>query len=95
MADADRNPSYLRDLAGHVAVFRDDFRSFLELHTPTYRGPGVGVLPAVMPLTDSDPAEIEALRARISEAAGRARRAPALTGCVIGVVNSTTWRAAR
>lgn len=87
MADAERNPTYLRDLAGHVAVFRDDFQSFLELHTPTYRGPGVGVLPAVMPLTDSDPAEIDALRARVSEAAGRARRAPALTGCVIGVVN--------
>jgi len=87
MADAERNPTYLRDLAGHVAVFRDDFQSFLELHTPTYRGPGVGVLPAVMPLTDSDPAEIDALRARVSEAAGRARRAPALTGCLIGVVN--------
>lgn len=87
MADAERNPTYLRDLAGHVAAFRDDFQSFLELHTPTYRGPGVGVLPAVMPLTDSDPAEVEALRARVSEAAGRARRAPALTGCVIGVVN--------
>lgn len=87
MADAERNPTYLRDLAGHVAVFRGDFQSFLELHTPTYRGPGVGVLPAVMPLTDSDPAEIDVLRARVSEAAGRARRAPALTGCLIGVVN--------
>ena len=37
-----------------------------------------------MPLTESDPAEFDALRARVSEVAGRARRAPALTGCVIG-----------
>ncbi|OBI37070.1 TIGR02391 family protein [Mycobacterium colombiense] len=85
MADADRNPTYLRDLAGHVTVFRDAFRSFLELHTPTYRGPGVGMFPAVSPLDGSDPAEIEVRRARTSEAAGRARRAPALTGCVFGV----------
>lgn len=92
MADADRNPTYLRDLAWHVAEFRDGFQSFLKLHTPTYPGPGVGILPAVMPLTESDPAEVDALRARVSEAAGRARRAPALTGCVIGVVNPNGQR---
>ena len=92
MADADRNPTYLRDLAGHVAVFRDGFQSFLKLHTPTYRGPGVGVLPAITPLAESDPAEIDALRAHVSEAAGRARRASELTGCVIGVVNPNGQR---
>lgn len=87
MADPDRDPNYLRALAGHVEVFRDAFASFLELHTPTYRGPGMGMYPAVSPLSSADPAEIEARRARVSEAAGRARRAPALTGCVIGVVS--------
>lgn len=92
MADADRNPTYLRELAGHVATFRDEFKSLLTLHTDTYRGPGMGVLPAVMPLADSDPAEIDELRARVSEAAGRARRAPHLTGCVIGVVDHTGQR---
>ncbi|MDV3136743.1 TIGR02391 family protein [Mycobacterium sp. 29Ha] len=85
MADADRNPTYLRELAGHVVEFRDGFVSFLELHTPTYRGPGLGMVPAVSPLDGTDPAEIEARRARVSVAAGRARRAPHITGCVIGV----------
>lgn len=92
MADPDRNPTYLRDLAGHVAQFRDAFRSFLALHTDTYRGPGMGLMPAVMPREGSDPAEVDALRARVSEAAGRARRAPHLTGCVIGVVSHTGQR---
>jgi len=92
MADADRNPTYLRDLAGHVALFRDAFQALLELHTPTYRGPGVGMLPAIMPLSDSDPTEIDARRARTNEAAGRARRAPALTGCMFGVVNASGQR---
>jgi hypothetical protein len=85
MADADRNPTYLRDLAGYVADFRGAFVSFLELHTTTYRGPGVGILPAVAPLSSADPAEIDARRARVSEAAGRARRAPSLTGVRFGV----------
>ncbi|WP_220096909.1 TIGR02391 family protein [Mycolicibacterium aurum] len=76
----------------HVAAFRDAFKSFLALHTDTYRGPGMGLLPAVMPLVSSDPAEVDSLRARVSEAAGRARRAPHLTGCVIGVVDHTGQR---
>lgn len=87
VADAERNPTYLRNLAGHVEAFRDAFESFLELHTGTYRGPGMGLLPAVSPREDADPTEIDARRARVSEAAGRARRAPHLTGCVIGVVS--------
>ncbi|MCI4675616.1 TIGR02391 family protein [Candidatus Mycolicibacterium alkanivorans] len=85
MADADRNPTYLRDLAGYVAEFRAAFMSFLELHTPTYRGPGIGMLPAVMPLDGVDEAELETRRARVSTAAGRARRAPSLTGVLFGV----------
>ncbi|WP_078292512.1 TIGR02391 family protein [Mycobacterium sp. D16R24] len=85
MADADRNPTYLRDLAGYVAEFRAAFVSFLELHTPTYRGPGIGMLPAVMPLDGVDEAELETRRARVSTAAGRARRAPSLTGVLFGV----------
>lgn len=92
MADADRNPTYLRNLAGAVADFRAAFVALLELHTPTYRGPGMGMLPAVMPLSEADPAELAARRARASEAAGRARRAPALTGCVIGVISHTGER---
>lgn len=85
MADADRNPTYLRDLAGHVAEFRDALVSFLELHTPTYEGPGRGIMPPVMPRDDADDAEIEQRRARVSTAAGRARRAPSLTGVRFGV----------
>ncbi|MFN3003020.1 TIGR02391 family protein [Mycolicibacterium wolinskyi] len=85
MADPERNPTYLRELAKHVEEFRDAFSSFLELHTPTYRGPGMGMVPAISPLDGTDPTKIEALRARVSEAAGRARRAPHITGCVIGV----------
>jgi uncharacterized protein (TIGR02391 family) len=85
MADADRNPTYLRDLAGHVAEFRDAFVSFLELHTPTYMGPGRGMVPPVSPLDDADEAELAARRVRVSTAAGRARRAPSLTGVRFGV----------
>lgn len=85
MADADRNPTYLRDLAAHVAEFRAAFVSFLELHTPTYMGPGRGMVPPVSPLDDADEAELEARRARVSTAAGRARRAPSLTGVRFGV----------
>lgn len=85
MADADRNPTYLRDLAGQVAEFRDAFVSLLELHTPTYTGTGRGMVPPVSPLDDADESEIEARRARVSTAAGRARRAPALTGVRFGV----------
>lgn len=85
MADADRNPTYLRELAGHVAEFRAAFVSFLELHTPTYMGPGRGMVPPVMPLDGTDEAELEARRARVSTAAGRARRAPLLTGVRFGV----------
>ena len=45
-----------------------------------------------MPLTESDPADIDALRARVSDAAGRAGRAPALTGCVVGRRQTPTRR---
>jgi hypothetical protein len=86
MADADRNPTYLRDLIGHVAEFRAAFVSFLELHTPTYKGPGVAYIPAVSPLPDVDEVELQARRERVSTAAGRARNAPALTGVQFGVV---------
>lgn len=85
MADADRNPTYLRDLAGHVAEFRAAFASFLELHTSTWNGPARGIFPAVSPREGVDEAELDASRSRVSIAAGRARRAPALTGCQFGV----------
>jgi uncharacterized protein (TIGR02391 family) len=85
MADADRNPDYLRELAGHVGEFRGAFVSFLELHTPTYEGPGRGMVPPVMPLDGTDESELEARRAWVSTAAGRARRAPSLTGVRFGV----------
>jgi hypothetical protein len=85
MADADRNPTYLRDLAEHVAEFRAAFIALLELHTPTYKGPGRGIAPPVSPLDDADESELEARRARVSTAAGRARRAPSLTGVRFGV----------
>jgi uncharacterized protein (TIGR02391 family) len=85
MADADRNPTYLRDLAEHVAEFRAAFVSFLELHTPTHMGPGRGIWPPVSPRDGVDEAELEARRARVSTAAGRARRAPSLTGVRFGV----------
>lgn len=85
MADADRNPTYLRTLAGDVAEFRAAFVSFLELHTPTWTGTGRGMFPAVSPLEDVDQADLNERRARVSTAAGRARRAPALTGVRFGV----------
>lgn len=85
MADAERNPTYLRSLAAHVTEFRDAFVSFLELHTPTYEGPGRGIMPSVSPLSGVDEAELEARRSRVSVAAGRARRAPSATGLRIGV----------
>jgi hypothetical protein len=85
MADADRNPTYLRELAGHVAEFRAAFVSLLELHTPTYLGPGRGIAPPVSPRDGIDQADLEARRARVSTAAGRARRAPGLTGAKFGV----------
>lgn len=85
MADADRNPTYLRDLAGHVAEFRAAFVSFLELHTPTYTGPGRGMWPPVSPLDGTDEVELETRRRRVSTAAGRARQAPSLTGVQFGV----------
>jgi uncharacterized protein (TIGR02391 family) len=85
MADADRNPTYLRDVAGFVAEFRAAFVEFLELHTPTHTGPGRGIWPPVSPRDGVDEAELEARRARASTAAGRARRAPALTGVRFGV----------
>ncbi len=85
MANADRNPTYLRELAGHVAEFRAAFVSLLELHTPNYTGPGRGIIPPVSPLDRVDDAELEARRARVSTAAGRARHAPGLTGVQFGV----------
>ncbi|MEV3905533.1 TIGR02391 family protein [Mycobacterium sp. NPDC050551] len=87
MADPERNPTYLRELTGHVAEFRDAFTSFVELHTPTYRGPGIGMFPAISPLEGVDLADLQARRERVSIAAGRARNAPRLTGCVFGVVD--------
>ena len=69
MADADRNPTYLRDLAGHVADFRAAFESFLELHTPTWAGPARGVFPAVSPREGVDKTELETRRQRVSRAA--------------------------
>ena len=41
--------------------------------------------PPVSPLDDTDESELEARRARVSTAAGRARRAPSLTGVRFGV----------
>lgn len=85
MADADRNPAYLRGLAGSVAEFRAAFVSFLELHTPTYTGPGRGMWPSVSPRDGVDETEVEVRRSRVSAAAGRARSAPSLTGVKYGV----------
>lgn len=85
MADADRNPAYLRDLAGHVAEFRDAFVSFLQLHTPPHIGIGRGMVPSVSPLAGTDPGELQKRRSRVSVAAGRARRAPNLTNVKFGV----------
>lgn len=87
MGDADRNPTYLRDLAGHVAEFRDAFASFLELHTPTWNGPARGVFPAVSPREGIDETDLQIRRERVSRAAGRARNAPSLTGCQFGVID--------
>lgn len=91
MADADRNPTYLRNLAEAVAEFRAAFVDFLELHTPTWTGTGRGMFAAVSPLDGTDKSELESRRARVSTAAGRARRAPVLTGVRFGVqgVDST------
>lgn len=85
MADADRNPTYLRELAENVAEFRAAFVAFLELHTPTHIGVGRGMVPPVMRLDGVDEVEFDARRSRVSMAAGRARRAPLLTGVRFGV----------
>ncbi|WP_343577713.1 hypothetical protein [Mycobacterium sp.] len=53
MADADRNPTYLRGLAERVVDFRAAFVPFLELRTPTYLGPSRGIIPPVSPLEHS------------------------------------------
>lgn len=78
--EADKNPDYLRQVAAAVREFRDAFLSLMELHTPTYDGPGRGMFPPVVPREDADDAELQQRRTRAAEAAGRARRAPGLTG---------------
>lgn len=83
--EAEKNPDYLRQLTENVREFRDAFVSLLELHTPTYTGPGRGIAPPVSPHDGVDMTDLEARRARVSTAAGRARRAPGLTGVKFGV----------
>lgn len=78
--EAEKNPDYLRQLAEFVRDFRDAFESLLELHTPTWEGTGRGLFPAVSPREGVDEGELQARRTRVAEAAGRARRAPGLTG---------------
>lgn len=83
--NAEESPDYLRGLTERVRNFRDEFQSLMELHTPTWRGPGLGLVPAVSPLDDADENELRERRARVAEAAGRARPASALTGVVFQV----------
>lgn len=83
--EADKSPDYLRQVAERVRDFRDAFESLMELHTSTWRGPGLGLVPAVSAREDADETELQARRTRVAEAAGRARQAPRLTGVVYHV----------
>ncbi len=77
--DLVRNPAYLRDLATAVNDFRDSLDSFLELHHINLDF-ARGNAPAVWPLQGADPAEVRRRQRALSQAAGRAAAAPAITG---------------
>lgn len=85
MVDAARNPEYLHKTAEAVAEFRSAFTEFLSLHEETGTGFGRGMVPAVEPREDVDPAEISAAAARVSRAAGRAMFAASLTATRVQV----------
>lgn len=83
--DAHNNPTYLKLVRTAVEEFREAFKGFLTLHSETYGGPGRGIAPAVNPLESVDLKDITAQAQVVAEAAGRARKAPRLTGVLIGV----------
>ena len=78
IVEAIRNPVYLRRLAAAVADFQNALSSFLELHVENHFV-ARGMAPAVFPRDDADEAEVRRRADVVSEAAGRARAAPALT----------------
>jgi uncharacterized protein (TIGR02391 family) len=82
--DPRKNPEYLRSTAEAVEQFRSAFIEFLDLHvfnTQVARG----ILPAISPKEDADPAEIERLGSKVGRAAGLASNSAPLTNMYIRV----------
>lgn len=82
--DASKNPVYLRAVADAVAGFRRELEAFLELHVVN-DFMARGLAPAVLRRNDADPQVIDQVRSRVSQAAGRASEATALTNTYISV----------
>ncbi|TXN30097.1 TIGR02391 family protein [Lacisediminihabitans profunda] len=81
-----RNPDYLRSLINAVEQFKTALAEFLELQVETKdAGFGRGLLPAVVPRDDADPADVATRRSAVDQAAGAAANATLLTGIKIGV----------
>ncbi|MEU2899630.1 TIGR02391 family protein [Streptomyces sp. NPDC006967] len=89
MVDAARNPDYLHKMAEAVQNFLSAFTEFLSLHEETGTGLGRGIVPAVTPREDVDPADISAAAARVSRAAGRAMYAASQTETKVQVEGKT------
>jgi hypothetical protein len=84
--NAERNPMYLRSLAGAVREFKAALQSFLDLHVLTEgMGFGRGLVPAVSPRDDADPEEIGRRKSVVAQAAGRMAAVPLLTGIYVQV----------
>ncbi|MUM17774.1 TIGR02391 family protein [Mycobacterium sp. CBMA271] len=96
MADAKKNPEYLRGLAKAVQDFKDAFLELMEFYIPDQIGPK-GITPAMWLADEVDEDELKSRMARVAYAAGRAVQVAPITNINfavqgIGVVDPiTNW----
>ncbi|MEV0360119.1 TIGR02391 family protein [Nocardia sp. NPDC050697] len=84
MAD-NYTPEYLRSVRTAVIEFRERLLEFLELHTETDPFFAQGLMPAIFPKDDVDPAALEEARRKVGEAAGKASEATDLASARVSV----------
>lgn len=78
--EARKNPEYLRSVQTAVIQFKEVLQEYLEAHVFN-QFMARGIAPAILPREGSTDEQIARLATSVGQAAGRAAKAPSLTGC--------------
>src|SRR3954452_3261942 len=78
--EARKNPEYLRSVQTAGIHFKDVLQEYLEAHVFN-QFMARGIAPAILPREGATDEQIAHLATSVGRAAGRAAKAPSLTGC--------------